>query len=96
MDVLDFEMAADLLTAGTGLKFTPDVVNKALRKTIDNDRRMNIDFGITAKEDTLPHRFIHEPLHEGASKDQVVPIKDMVKDYYAIKGWDENGVPLKP
>jgi len=57
---------------------------------------MNIDFGITAKDDTLPHRFTHEPLKEGASKDQVVPIQDMVKDYYKIKGWNENGVPKKP
>ncbi len=93
MDVLDFELAADLLKAGTGLKFTEDVVNKALRKTINNDRRMNIDFGVTPEQDTLPHRFTHEPLLEGASKDQVVPVHDMVKDYYKIKGWDENGVP---
>ena len=88
--------AADLLTAGTGLNFTEDVVNKALRATITNDRLMNIDFGITAKDDTLPHRFTHEPLKEGASRDQVVPVKDMVKDYYKIKGWDKNGVPTKP
>jgi aldehyde:ferredoxin oxidoreductase len=95
MDVMDFELGADLLRAGTGLKFTPDGVNQSLRKTIDNDRRMNIDFGITATEDTLPHRFIHEPLSEGASRGQVVPVKDMVRQYYKIKGWDKNGVPLK-
>ena len=57
---------------------------------------MNIDFGITAKDDTLPHRFTHEPLLEGDSKNQVVPVHDMVKDYYEIKGWDKNGVPPKP
>jgi aldehyde:ferredoxin oxidoreductase len=95
MDVLDFELAADLLQAGTGLKFTEDTVNKALRATITNDRLMNIDFGITAEDDTLPHRFTHEPLTEGASKNQVVPVHDMVKDYYRLKGWDENGVPKK-
>ncbi len=96
MDVLDFELAAELLQAGTGLKFTEDVVNKSLRATITNDRLMNIDFGVTAKDDTLPHRFTHEPLTEGASKNQVVPVHDMVKDYYRIKGWDDNGVPKKP
>lgn len=95
MDVLDFELAADLLRAGTGLKFTQENVNKALRATITNDRLMNIDFGITAKDDTLPHRFTHEPLSEGASKNQVVPIHDMVRDYYKLKGWDKKGVPIK-
>ncbi len=93
MDVLDFELAADLLRAGTGLKFTEDTVNRALINTINNDRRMNIDFGIRPEDDTLPHRFTHEPLSEGASKNQVVPVERMVKDYYAIRGWDENGVP---
>ncbi|MGW8194282.1 MAG: aldehyde ferredoxin oxidoreductase family protein [Desulforhopalus sp.] len=95
MDVLDFELAAELLRSGTGLKFNEDVINTALRATITNDRLMNLDFGVTAKDDTLPHRFTHEPLTEGASKDQVVPVADMVKDYYRIKGWDENGVPRK-
>lgn len=96
MDVLDFELAAELLQAGTGLKFTEDAVNKALRATITNDRLMNIDFGVTASDDTLPHRFTHEPLTEGASKNQIVPVHDMVKDYYRIKGWDDDGVPKKP
>jgi len=95
MDVMDFELASDLLKAGTGLKFTEDAINKALRAAIDNDRRMNIDFGITSEDDTLPHRFTHEPLAEGASKGQVVPVRDMVREYYKIRGWDENGVPKK-
>ncbi len=95
MDVLDFELAAELLQAGTGLKFTEDAVNKSLRATITNDRLMNIDFGVTSADDTLPHRFTHEPLMEGASKNQVVPVRDMVRDYYRLKEWDENGVPKK-
>jgi aldehyde:ferredoxin oxidoreductase len=95
MDVLDFELAAELLQAGTGLKFTEEAVNRSLRMTIENDRLMNIDFGVTSADDTLPHRFTHEPLSEGDSKDQVVPVRDMVRDYYRLKGWDENGVPKK-
>jgi aldehyde:ferredoxin oxidoreductase len=54
---------------------------------------MNIDFGVTADQDTLPKRFTSEPLLEGASKGQVVPVERMVKEYYEIKGWDERGVP---
>ena len=93
MDVLDFEFAADLLQAGTGLKFTADRVNAALRGIIDRDRLMNIDFGVDASQDTLPRRFTHEPLTEGGSKGQVVPVKRMVQEYYAVKGWDETGKP---
>ena len=93
MDILDFEFASRLLTAGTGLKFTPEKVDNALKSVIDRDRKMNIDFGVTAAQDTLPRRFTHEPLKEGASKGQVVPVDRMVKEYYKAKGWDDQGVP---
>ncbi len=93
MDILDFDFASRLLTAGTGLNFTPEKINEALNGVIERDRRMNIDFGVTAAEDTLPRRFTHEPLEEGASKGQVVPVDRMVKEYYKLKGWDERGNP---
>jgi aldehyde:ferredoxin oxidoreductase len=25
----------------------------------------------------------------------VVPVKKMLKEYYAVRGWDENGVPTR-
>jgi len=93
MDILDFDFAARLLRAGTGLKFTTAAVNDALRGVIVSDRRLNIDFGIDSSQDTLPGRFTEEPLTEGASMGQVVPIREMVQEYYAVKGWDKNGVP---
>ena len=95
MDILDFDFAARLLQAGCGLKFTAERVNAALRGIIERDRLMNIDFGIKAGQDTLPHRFTHEPLKKGASKENVVPIDRMVKEYYQIKGWDKNGIPSR-
>jgi aldehyde:ferredoxin oxidoreductase len=93
MDIMDFDFASRLLTAGTGLKFTPQKVDEALKGVINRDRKMNIDFGVEAGQDTLPGRFTSEPLQEGASKGQVVPVERMVKEYYKIKGWDEKGVP---
>ncbi|MCP4626092.1 MAG: hypothetical protein GY850_21655, partial [bacterium] len=44
-------------------------------------------------QDTLPKRFTAEPLTEGASKGEVVPVKRMVEEYYKIKGWDAKGNP---
>jgi aldehyde:ferredoxin oxidoreductase len=93
MDVLDFDIASRLLKAGTGLKFSPEKVDQALKGVIIKDRKMNIDFGITSADDTLPKRFTREPLKEGASKGQVVPVDRMVKEYYEVKGWDKHGVP---
>ena len=93
MDILDFDLASGLLKTGTGLKFTPEQIDTALIGVINADRRLNIDFGVDASQDTLPKRFTHEPLEEGPSKGNVVPVKDMVKEYYRLRGWDVNGKP---
>ena len=93
MDILDFEFASRLLRAGTGLKFTTDVIDDALRGIIEADRCLNIDLGIDSSQDTLPRRFTEEPLTEGASKGQVVPIKKLVQEYYKLRGWNADGVP---
>jgi aldehyde:ferredoxin oxidoreductase len=94
MDVLDFNLASGLLTSGTSLKFTPEQINESLRGIINGDRLLNIDFGVGSTQDTLPDRFTKEPLTEGASKGHVVPVEEMVKDYYRLRGWDEKGVPV--
>ncbi|MFP3928544.1 MAG: aldehyde ferredoxin oxidoreductase family protein [Desulfobacteraceae bacterium] len=93
MDVMDFELASGLLTAGTGIDFSLDRLDRSLRGIIDAERRMNIDFGIDSSMDTLPYRFTHEPLEEGPSKGQVVPVGEMVRDYYKLRGWDDRGRP---
>lgn len=95
MDLMNPEFASQLLTAGTGLRFTPERVNDALNNVIEKERLINIDFGIDPSQDTLPHRFVHEPLKEGPSKGHVVPIQQMVKEYYKLKGWDERGIPQR-
>ena len=65
MDVLDFEMASRLLVAGTGLKFTPERVDKCLKGVIDTDRLLNIDFGVESADDTLPKRFYQRAADRG-------------------------------
>jgi aldehyde:ferredoxin oxidoreductase len=94
MDILDFDLASRLLIAGTGLDFTPEKIDTALKSIIDKDRRLNIDFGVDASQDTLPKRFTHEPLAKGPSQGTVVPVKAMVEEYYRLRGWDKDGTPV--
>jgi aldehyde:ferredoxin oxidoreductase len=93
MDILDFETSSRLLRAGTGLPFTPERVDEVLKDHIRADRLLNIEFGLDGSQDSLPRRFVHEPLDEGPTKGCVVNIKKMVKEYYHVKGWDETGNP---
>lgn len=84
MDVLDFEKAAALLSTGTGLHYTPAYLEKILSRSIERDYDLNLKFGLTKEHDTLPDRFLKEPLPEGPTKGCVVDIKKMVDEYYRL------------
>jgi len=56
-------------------------------------RRFNIREGLTPALDTLPERFSKEPLAEGPSREHVVDLAPLLEDYYAVRGWDAQGVP---
>jgi aldehyde:ferredoxin oxidoreductase len=48
--------------------------------------------GITAKDDTLPDRFLKESKTNHPVK-KVVNLKPMIAAYYKKKGYDSNGIP---
>ena len=57
------------------------------------ERLFNIREGFKKDNDSLPSRFIENPLKEGPSKERVVPLEELLKQYYLVRRWDENGVP---
>jgi len=48
-----------------------------------------------AKDDTLPERFLKEPLNEGGAAGQVVELKPMLEEYYEYRKWTSKGIPTK-
>jgi len=88
MDVLSFENAAALLRAGTGVDYSAAYLEKVLDEAVQRDRRLNFRFGVTPKDDTLPERFLKEPLREGPSQGSTVDIQKMVGEYYRLHGWE--------
>ncbi len=89
MDVLHFDSAAALLRAGTGVDYSAEYIEKVLGEAVGRDRRLNLRFGVTPKDDTLPERFLKEPLKEGPSKGSTVDIWKMVAEYYRLHGWKD-------
>jgi len=60
-------------------------------------RLFNLREGMDATTDTLPPRFVKEPLPDGPAKGHSITEKDMQymkQEYYNIRGWDKEGVPL--
>ena len=84
------------LSAATGVTFSSEDSQQIALRLINLRRGFNIRHGLAPEDDTLPYRFLHEPVPDGGAKGSTVPIKPMVDDYYNIMGWDsKTGKPSK-
>jgi aldehyde:ferredoxin oxidoreductase len=78
--VLDKEISInDLLTIG--------------ERIYNLERLFNIREGFSRKDDILPKRFLETPLQDGPSKGKIVPLNDLIDEYYMVRNWDESGIP---
>lgn len=84
MDILNLENASRLLTFGTGLEFDPNYLEKIMGESIIREHQLNKKFGLRREEDTLPERFLKEPLTEGPTKGSTVNIDLMVDEYHRL------------
>ncbi|MHA1629975.1 MAG: aldehyde ferredoxin oxidoreductase family protein [Candidatus Heimdallarchaeota archaeon] len=87
MDILNFENTASLLTAATGINYSPTYLQKIMNDSINLQRKLNEEFGLKPEDDTLPERFLKEPLKRGPTKGSLVDIERMVKEYYQLHNW---------
>jgi aldehyde:ferredoxin oxidoreductase len=98
MEVLDWEETAELLQATTGWDFTGEEVRQIGERIVNLERLFIAREGITRQDDTLPRRFLHEPLPEGSgpSTGSVLELEPMLDEYYRARGWDvETGLPSR-
>ena len=95
---LDVSSFVEVLNKATGFNFTTEDYLKTGERIWNLTRLFNVREGVTRKDDNLPARFIEEPLPDGVAKGQVITEKvlgDMLNEYYALRGWDEDGIPTK-
>jgi len=98
MEVLDWEGTAELLQAATGWVFTGEEVRRIGERIVNLERLFIAREGITREDDTLPGRFLAEPLPEGSgmSTGSVLELEHMLDEYYRARGWDvETGLPTR-
>jgi len=79
------------MVTGGDLKM-PEVI-KAGERAFNLKRLINQRYGITTKDDTLPMRFLAEPLTDGGCKGSVVELEKMLPEYYRLRDWDTEGRP---
>jgi aldehyde:ferredoxin oxidoreductase len=96
MEVLDWDATAELLGAATGWNMTGEEVRRIGERMVNLERLFNAREGITRRHDTLPKRFLEEPLPDGCgdSSGSVLELEPMLDEYYHARGWDiETGLP---
>ena len=65
-------------------------------KAYNLERCFNVREGFDRKDDTLPKRFLSEPLQGGIRDGEMIRKPDAILDeYYAARGWDRNGIPTE-
>jgi aldehyde:ferredoxin oxidoreductase len=84
---------ARLVSAVTGVTYETQDLQLAGERIWNLERLYNLRAGFTQADDTLPPRFLDEPLIEGSSAGQVVHLDEMLAEYYRFRGWHEDGVP---
>jgi aldehyde:ferredoxin oxidoreductase len=75
-------------------KTTEDIL-KIGERIYNLTRLFSMREGISRKDDTLPERLLKEPVSEGPTKGVVVDLDTMLKEYYLVRHWDEEGRPTK-
>jgi aldehyde:ferredoxin oxidoreductase len=84
----------EMLRMVTGLDFSDEELMKIGRRIYTLERLFNNRAGFGRGDDTLPPRFFNEEFQTGSSRHRRVQLEGMLDDYYAVRGWDLNGVPL--
>lgn len=89
------ETQKDLINAACGLDWDVEDMLRCGERGWNLKRAINNRLGLTRINDRLPKALL-EPYAEGGAADFVIPFDEMIKAYYAARGWDPGtGRPTK-
>jgi len=89
---------APALSAATGVSYDFKKLLECGERICNVEKAFNARLGLTRKDDTVPLRFLEEPISAGPRKGEhlgsVLP--KMLDEYYEARGWDkETGLPTR-
>jgi aldehyde:ferredoxin oxidoreductase len=91
------QVVVDILNRVTGMDVTIQEAQLTAERIWKVIRAFAVREGLRREQDTLPKRFLTEPIPDGPSKGMVMTkdtLENMKDEYYAIRGWDKaTGIP---
>ncbi len=85
----------DMYNAVCGDIYNNETLLEAGERIWNLEKLFNLQAGIPSSEDKLPKRLIEEPIPGGPSKGNVHHLNELLPEYYAVRGWDEEGIPTE-
>jgi aldehyde:ferredoxin oxidoreductase len=92
-DLYTWEELEKLVGMVTGLPSSKEDLRRMASTIADMTRRFNVREGLQLEQDRLPKRLHREALPSGQSLTEE-EMELMLRDYYRLRGWGENGIPL--
>ncbi len=85
---------AEWVARATGWDFGEHELLTAGERLFNLKRMINVGLGISRKDDTLPPRLLVHDRQEGAAAGSLPHLGKMLSEYYHLRGWSAEGIPL--
>lgn len=74
-----------------GLDITKEELLLAGERIINMERLFCYKYGSSKDEDMLPEKFLVEPIKEGLSRGSIVELDYMLREFYSLMKWNDDG-----
>jgi aldehyde:ferredoxin oxidoreductase len=91
---LSFTGVRDMFNAITGWDYSFDDLMAAGERAFTVQRLINLRDGYSVKTDVLPKKMLRVA-KEGFRAGKAIPFKELMEDYYQLRGWKKSGAPGK-
>lgn len=86
-DMIGWDDLPVIIRGLTGLELDRAALREMSARVADTIRGFNLREGMTPADDTLPPRFLQEPLEPGGERLKEAELQRMITEYYALRGW---------
>jgi aldehyde:ferredoxin oxidoreductase len=93
INAYDLVLEARLVSVVAGLETTPAELFELGERILNIERLFNLRCGLDPADDALPAVFLEDPLTEGPSAGHTIELEPMLREFYALMGWDQAGRP---
>ena len=89
----DVDELQQQVSVACGEDWTQERLMQTGERVWNLERLFNLRAGLGKADDTLPPRLLETPCPSGVAKGRVAELDIMLPEYYALRGWNDNGHP---